>query len=121
MTIRSRKKDFIKVIGIVIVIVLFLNIEMRPVQVRHSSIFTSPGNTEINLSVLMNTLLRVDEEKMVKDIIFKEQQLNGVRDNSVYTLKLYRSAIHYRNDWEYTSLTCDENGLIICEGDESVL
>lgn len=115
MAIRNRKKDLIKFIGIVVVIGLFLNIEMRPVQVRHSSIFTTPDNTEINLSVLMNTLLMVDEEKIVKEIIFKEQQLNGVRENSVYTLKLYRSAIHYQNAWEYSSLTCDDKGTIICD------
>lgn len=121
MAIRSKKGNVIKIFGIIIFTLFFLNIEMKPVQTCHSSIFTTPGNTEIKLSVLMNTLLPVDTEKMVKEIIIEEQQLNGERENPVYDLKLYRSLFHYRNNWEHVSLTCDENGAIICEKLDSVL
>lgn len=69
----------------------------------------------------MNTLFPVDEAKLVKNVVFEEQQVNGVRENPVYTLKLYRSLIHYRNNWEYDSFICDENGAIICDEDNSIL
>ena len=102
-------------------ILIFLNIEIRPAEICCSSIFTTYENTEINLVVLMNTLCPVDEQKLAQKIIFEEQQVNGKRNNSVYTLSLYRSIVHYRNDWEYDSFICDENGAIICDGDDSVL
>ena len=104
-----------------IIILLFLNTEMRSAQIYNSSIFTTPGNTEIKISVLMNTLLPVDEEKLVKRVISEEQKINGVRENPVYIVKLYRSLIHYRNGWEYDFLFCDETGAIICSDKDSVL
>ena len=117
------KKGKYKVISVIagIVILLFLNIEVRPVQIYSSSIFTTPENTEIKINVLMNTLLPIDVENQAKEIISEEQKINGMRENSVYTLKMYRSLFHYRNDWKYTSITCDENGAIICDRDDSVL
>lgn len=82
---------------------------MKPVQIYHSSIFTTSENTEIRMCVLMNTMLPVNEEKLIKEIIYDEQKINGVRKNPVYTLIMYRSIIHYRNDWQYDSFTCDGN------------
>ena len=86
-----KKKHIIRNIAITLVVLLFLNIEMRPVQICHSSIFTTSENTEIKVHVLMNTLLPVDEEIMAKNIILEEQKINGMRNNPVYTVILYRS------------------------------
>lgn len=112
---KNERKRTHKAIGIVAgtIILLFFSIEMRPVQIYNSLIFTTPGNTEIKLNILMNTLLPVDEEKLIKEIICEEQMINGVRENPVYKVNLYRTLIHYRNNREYDSLTCDENGVII--------
>ena len=108
--------------GVMIAILLFaVSIEIRPVQICHTSIFTTSENSEIKVCVLMNTFFPVDEEELAKEIILEEQQINGLRDNPVYILKMYRSMIHYRNDWKYSSFTYDENGAVICEGAETVL
>lgn len=114
MTRRVRKKYIVCIIVVIIVMLLFLGIELKPVQICHSTIFTTPGQTEIKMYVLMNTFLSVDEETLAKEIISEEQQVNGVRENPIYTLKLYRTLIHYRQDFEYDTLVCDENGVIIC-------
>lgn len=106
-----------KIIGIIAgtIILLFFSIEIRPVRIYNSLIFTTPGNTEIKLNILMNTLLPFDEEKMIKEIICEEQMINGVRENPVYEVNLYRSLIHYRNNWKYNSWICDESGVTICD------
>ena len=117
------KKCKLKIIIVIVGmgIFLFLNTEVRPVQIYSSSIFTTPGNTEIKINVLMNTWLPIDTEERIKEIISEEQEINGRRENPIYTLKMYRSLFHYRNDWEYTSITCDENGVKICDRDDSIL
>lgn len=111
---RVRKRYAVCIIVVVILILLFLGIELQPVKICHSSIFTTPGQTEIRMHVVMNTLLPVDEEILAKEIIFEEQQVNGIRENPIYTLKLYRTLIHYRQDLTYSTLICDENGAIVC-------
>lgn len=105
----------------ILIILLFFIVEILPPRIQYSSIFTTPGSTEIRLYVLMNTLLLVDEESLMRNIISEEQKINGMKDNSIYKLKLYRTRIHYLNDLEYDFLICDENGSIICDGNDSVL
>lgn len=117
--VKKKYKTICVVAGIIVL--LFLNIEMRPARIHNSSIFTTPGNTEIKLNILMNTMLPVDEENLVKRLINEEQMINGVRENAIYTIKLYRSRIHYRNGWEYDFVSCDETGATICSDTDSVL
>jgi len=119
----NKRKRKHKVTGIIagILIILYLSLELRPVQIYSSSIFTTPGNTEIKINVLMNTLLPLGEENLIKEIISEEQKINGMRENPIYKVNLYRTRIHYQNGRKYDSLTCDENGVIICDKTESVL
>ena len=45
----------------------------------------------------------------VRKILLEEQNINGVRYNSLYTVVLYRSLLHYQNGWEYKTLICDSD------------
>ena len=103
----SRKKHILRNVIIILIIFLFLSIEMRPLEVHSSSIFITQQNTEIKMHVLMNTWFPVDEETMVRKIILEEQKINGFKNNSLYTVSLYRSFLHYQNGWEYKTLICD--------------
>lgn len=117
---KSKRKKMFHVLVIVVVFfaALILFVEIQPVSVASSSIFTTPGQTEIRMYVQMNTLLDVNEEKMTKEVITEHQMINGIQENTVYTLKLYRTAFHYKRNWEYDTIICDENGAIICCGDD---
>lgn len=107
MVTGSKKKHVLKYVFIILSVLIFLSIEVRPVQVHSSSIFTTQQNTEIKMHVLMNTWFPVDEETMVRKIILEEQKINGYRNNPLYTVSLYRSFLHYQNGWEYKTLICD--------------
>lgn len=121
MEIKRKRKHKVTGIAAGIFIILYFSLELRPVRICSSSIFTTPENTEIKINVLVNTLLPMDEEDLIKEIICEEQKINGVRENPIYKVNLYRTWIHYQNGREYDSLNCDENGVIICDKTESVL
>ncbi len=98
------------------IFLLFLCVEMKPPEIHSSQIFSTSEQTEITLHVLTNTFLDVDEDELAAEIVAMDQSVNGVRENSVYRLYLYRTRVHLRRSWEYDMLNCDKNGAIIrCE------
>lgn len=107
------KKNIVVSVFVLVVVILFLSIEIRSPYIGYSSIFTTPGKTQIQMHVFMNTLLPVSEESMIKEIIMNEQKVNGIRENPTYEVKLYRTEFHYKNNLEYKTILCDENGEIL--------
>lgn len=92
----------------ILCIVMFLIVELPPVQIVASTVFTSSEGTELSLFVEMNTLLPVNKEGMVQKIVEKEQSINGVKENTVYKIHLYRTRMHRKNEWKYDTMLLSE-------------
>ena len=117
----TRMKSKISVFFLVvllIVITIFIHIEIQPHAVISSSVYQDSEQTEIHLYVLANTFFCVDKNKVSEEIICGHQKINGIQNNTVYTLRLYRTLFHYRRNWEYDTIICDEKGAIICCGED---
>lgn len=109
----KRREMKILVAIIVVILLLLINIEIRPYEVHHSTIFTTSNTIEIKLCVIANSLLPIDDEEMVKTIVEHHVKINGSREGAVYELEIYRTNIHYRQNWKYNTFFCDEKGNII--------
>jgi len=114
MIMKIKKKSAASIIGMIIVGLLFATVEIRPEKIHYSTVFTTADTTEVTLHIVLNTFLPVNKEAISKEIIETVQQVNGVKEHSVYTLVLYRTFAHYRKDWKYDTLFCDERGATIC-------
>lgn len=110
---RRSKKIKIIVICIMLIIAFMLPIELLPYGVHHSVIFTSGDQTEIKLCVLANTFFIVDEEDLAEKVVQSHVSINGTRPNTTYELEIYRTNIHYKQNWKYDTIFCDENGNIL--------
>lgn len=95
---------------------LFLCEEVKPATIASSTIYTTANQTEVKMYVIANTLLPINQEKIIEHIISEHRKINGKRENENYIAVLYRTRFHYRKNLEYTTLFCDSNGEIINEG-----
>ena len=105
---------------LMIVLLVFILIEMRPPSIVYSSVFTTSEETEIHLYVQMNTFVKVDRDVEAEEIVKEHRKVNQLEGKVRYTLHLYRSALHYNWNCEYDTIICNEKGAIICcetEGD----
>lgn len=100
------------------VITVFIHTETQPHEVISSTVYQDSEHTEIHLYVLMNTFFGVDKNKISEEIICGHQKINGIQNNTVYTLRIYRTMFDYRRNWEYDTIICDEKGAIICCGED---
>lgn len=89
--------------------------ELRPYEVLHSTVMTSPDLTENRITLVIHTLLPVDRELLAKEIIEDHQRLNGGRPNPYFELELYRTDAHYRLGIIYDTLLCNKDGQIVPE------
>ena len=110
--VKRRLRIFL--IALLIVITLILYAKNQHPYVVSSMIYQMANEKEIHLNVIMNTLWEVEEESISKEIIVKHQEINGFMKNTKYTLSLYRTVFHYKRNWEYDQLICNENGAILC-------
>ena len=110
----KKPKLHIFLIIILTVITLFISIEKQPVSEVSSSVYQTSKRTEIHINAIVNTFFRVNEEKISKEIIMEHQKINGVKDEMLYILSLYRTRLHYRKNWKCDTTICDKNGAIIC-------
>ncbi|WP_346664015.1 hypothetical protein [uncultured Merdimonas sp.] len=92
---------------------LFLSIETAPCQVMASSVFTSSGLTETDLTVVMHTLLPVRQEEIAREVIKKHRNINNPRGQAFYSLKLYRTGVHYHLHILYDTIRCDASGRLL--------
>lgn len=99
--------------GLIIALIIFLSVELRPAQIYHSSIFTTSEKTEIQLEVLANTMFPIDKEILAKEMISEEQRINGWKEKPVYVVNVYRTRFHYYRGWRHGSLICDENDSVL--------
>lgn len=109
---RSKMPHFLHIV-LLICLVLFLLIESSPFYVHHSLVLTSANRTEYQLTVILNTLLPVNRQETVTEIVSQHQRINGPRPEAFYEIRLYRTRIHYRLHIEYDVLYCDESGKLI--------
>ena len=93
---------------------VFVSVEGKNPSVVYSSVFTTSEQTEIHLYVQMNTIFKIDENGVAREIVAEHQMLNQTEGKVSYTLHLYRTAVHYEWNCEYDTINCDENGAIIC-------
>lgn len=103
---------------LILILLVFLYIEMHPISIAYSSVFTTSEQTEVHLYVQMNTFLGVNKDVMAEKIIEEHQSINQTESKVFYTLHLYRTAVHYKWDCKYDTINCDENGAIICCADD---
>lgn len=109
----KRRKIMILTAVIITILMLLISIEIRPYEVHHATIFTTSNTIEIKLCVIANSLLPIDDEEMIKTIVEHHVSINGSREGAVYELEVYRTNIHYRQNWKYNTFFCDEKGNIL--------
>ena len=114
------------------VLAVLLYLALAPVKIMSSSVFTSPGLTEIRLYVVTNSLLPAGDienagntgnaentgnagnaETLARQIVREHQKQNGPRADGVYELRLYRTEVHYILHREYAYLFCDASGNLL--------
>ena len=117
------------------VLAVLLYLALAPVKIMSSSVFTSPGLTEIRLYVVTNSLLPAGDlenagntgnagnagnvenagnaEVLARQIVREHQKQNGPRADGVYELRLYRTEVHYILHKEYAYLFCDASGNLL--------
>lgn len=121
------------VLGLLLfVLAVLLYLAHAPVKIMSSSVFTSPGLTEIRLYVVTNSLLPAGDienvgnagnaentgnagnaETLARQIVREHQKQNGPRADGVYELRLYRTEVHYILHREYAYLFCDASGNLL--------
>ena len=121
------------VLGLLLfVLAVLLYLALAPVKIMSSSVFTSPGLTEIRLYVVTNSLLPAGDienagntgnarntgnagnaETLARQIVREHQKQNGPRADGVYELRLYRTEVHYILHKEYAHLFCDASGNLL--------
>lgn len=121
------------VLGLLLfVLAVLLYLAFAPVKIMSSSVFTSPGLTEIRLYVVTNSLLPAGDienagntgnarnagnagnaETLAHQIVREHQKQNGPRADGVYELRLYRTEVHYILHKEYAYLFCDASGNLL--------
>ena len=127
------------VLGLLLfVLAVLLYLALAPVKIMSSSVFTSPGLTEIRLYVVTNSLLPAGDiehagtagnagntgnaentgnagnaETLARQIVREHQKQNGPRADGVYELCLYRTEVHYILHREYAYLFCDASGNLL--------
>ena len=121
------------VLGLLLfVLAVLLYLVLAPVKIMSSSVFTSPGLTEIRLYVVTNSLLPAGDienagntgnarnagnagnaETLARQIVREHQKQNGPRGDGVYELRLYRTEVHYILHREYAYLFCDASGNLL--------
>lgn len=121
------------VLGLLLfVLAILLYLALAPVKIMSSSVFTSPGLTEIRLYVVTNSLLPAGDienagntgnarntgnagnaETLARQIVREHQKQNGPRAYGVYELRLYRTEVHYILHREYAYLFCDASGNLL--------
>lgn len=121
------------VLGLLLfVLAVLLYLALAPVKIMSSSVFTSPGLTEIRLYVVTNSLLPAGDienagntgnarntgnagnaETLAHQIVREHQKQNGPRADGVYELRLYRTEVHYILHREYAYLFCDASGNLL--------
>lgn len=92
---------------------LFFAVELSPLEVCRSSVFTSADTTDYRLYVVMNTLLPVNPEETAAQVVSLHESINGSRPEALYEIRLYRTRIHYRLHIEYGVLYCSASGQLI--------
>ena len=114
------------------VLAVLLYLALAPVKIMSSSVFTSPGLTEIRLYVVTTSLLPAGDienagntgnarnagnagnaETLARQIVREHQKQNGPRADGVYELRLYRTEVHYILHREYAYLFCDASGNLL--------
>jgi len=112
----KRKKGMFLLLISLLLLLIFLFIEVKPATVASSTIYTTAGQAEVKMYVIANTLLQINHEKLAEEIISEYWKINGKRENESYTLVFYRTMIHYKENLEYDTVFCDNNGEIINGG-----
>ena len=124
------------VLGLLLfVLAVLLYLALAPVKIMSSSVFTSPGLTEIRLYVVTNSLLPAGDienvgnagnagnagtvgstgnaEVLARQIVREHQKQNGPRADGVYELRLYRTEVHYILHRQYAYLYSDASGNLL--------
>ena len=105
-------KRNISIFASAVILAGFLYLECKPVEIFHSSVFSTSNETEICLYVIVNSYLPIDRQELADEIIKKHREVNGVRENETYELHLYRTELHQRRNWKYDTLFCGPDGEI---------
>lgn len=106
---------FLALILGIIAFTLFLWEEHKPYEILHSTIMSSPNLTETRLTIVVHSLLPINDEALAAEIIEHHQRLNGGHPNPYFELELYRTQFHYRMQILYDTLLCNGDGQIVTE------
>ena len=109
-----------RILGITLIIALILltaliSEEAKPYEILHSTVMSSPNLTENEITLIIHTLLPIDEDALAQKIVTDHMRLNGDRPNQYLELELYRTELHYRLDIIFDTILCNDEGEIVSE------
>ncbi len=112
-----KKKKLILAITVCTLILLALLAaeEHKPYEIFHSTVMSSPNLTQNEITLVIHTLLPIDEEELAREIVTDHMRLNGGRPNQYLELELYRTELHYRLGIVYDTILCNDAGDIVSE------
>ena len=112
---KKRKKVLGITVFALILLTLFAIEEAKPYEIFHSTVMSSPNLTENEITLVIHTLLPIDEESLAQKIVADHMRLNGDRPNQYQELELYRTELHYRLGLVYDTILCNDTGKIVTE------
>ncbi len=110
---KKKKLLLLPVILVLLLLAVVCAEERKSYEILHSTVMSAPNLTEHKITVVIHTLLPVDREALVKEIVTNHQRLNGGRPNPYYELELYRTRLHYSRGIVYDTILCNGDGEIV--------
>lgn len=110
-----KRKKWLPVILISILLLIFCMEEAKPYEVISSTVESSPNLTEIEITLVVHSLLPIDTEELAKEFVENHIRLNGDRPNQYFELELYRTSMHYKLGKIYDTILCNDKGERVSE------
>ena len=74
---KKKKLLLLPVILVLLLLAVVCAEERKSYEILHSTVMSAPNLTEHKITVVIHTLLPVDREALVKEIVTNHQRLNG--------------------------------------------
>ena len=110
-----KKKKLGLIIPPAILLLAFCMEEIRPYEILHSTVMSSPNLTENEITMVIHSFLPIDKDALAKEVTETHMMLNGDRPNQYLELELYRTELHYRFGIVYDTILCNESGERVSE------
>lgn len=110
-----KKKILLPLIFILFLLTALWLEERRPYEILHSTVLSSANLTEHKLTLVIHSVLPVDREQLARKVTADCMRLNAGQPRPYFELEIYRTDFHYRFNFLYDTILCDEKGNIVQE------